>query len=443
MTQTTELPTGRGLRPIDASRLRTERLAEAYSGLPAETTKRDLLKFVGSSTCVALGISRSAKRMLMKLLQICHESNFKTRSELTGEYGETFSLIVTASNATLGRELDIGENRVRCALQALSKAGWISFRDSTTRKRFAIRSGGLLIDAYGIDLRPACARVDELRETSTVCKLDFEQQLRMRREISQIRNRLAVLAAWPSLRGHLPEILDAIRLADRARKWSSSEALGLALMQLLDLRVEFHNKGLEAAQALEKDVVSRGAPLDLEGHITASQKPESSDLYRSFELGGGTGLEDGLDLLLEPEGADGAPEPDREPRAPVRAPGVEQLLKTMPTILEAADVAFVAPRIFPDPRGLIDTYVSQAAARIGIEKGRIEHYKDVLGDQGYRVAVLLAAYKPDVEKPAAYVAALVTRASIAGLSNKADPWMLDLNKTWFGLYRKLKGQVVH
>lgn len=443
MTQIAELPSGRGLRPIDPVRLQAERLSEAYCGLPDGSTKFDLINFVRDSNCEALGVPRSARDMLLTLLRMCDQKHFKTRSQLTGEYGETLCLVMTVTNARLGRERDIGVNRVRCALQALAKAGWISFRDSTTRKRFAVRSGNELIDAYGIDLRPLCARIDDLREAAQVCLTEYSQKRELRRLISQVRNRLAALSAWPALGPCLPEILDAIRYADRARKWSSAETMCAAHLDLEELRRGFEDEALRLAQdnGLEENMM--GEPIDNEAQRTASQVILPLESASSFELGGAARPETVLDVFMDAEGADGAPAVDRPGRSPIRAPGIDQLLKTMPTILEAADVRFVAPRILSDPRGLIDTYVRAAEAKIGIDRRRVDYYKDVLGDQGYRVAVLLAAYKPDVLKPGAYVSGLVNRAGLAALSGEPDAWVMDLTKTWYGLYRRIKGEVVH
>jgi hypothetical protein len=135
--------------------------------------------------------------------------------------------------------------------------------------------------------------------------------------------------------------------------------------------------------------------------------------------------------------------PDQEPTAPVRAPGVDQLLKTLPAVLAVHQIGFVAPRAMADPRGLIDGYVRQAERRIGLEKRLVSDFKLVLGDQAYRVAVLISAYKADVDNRSGYLVALVSRARMARHGVSADDFVLDLTKTWFGVYRRAKGTSLH
>jgi hypothetical protein len=444
LTQIAELPSGRGLRPVDGVRLRAERLGQTFAGLPDGVSKHDLVNMVRRTRCEALGIPRSSRQMLLTVLRMCDAKHFKTRGQLTGEYGETIGLIHTASNQTLGDELDIGPNSVRRALAGLAKAGWIAFKDSTTRKRFSVRAGGETVDAFGIDLRPFCARYDELLELSQTCQMENDQRLEFRRLLTQLRNRFSALGACAPLARDLDRVQDAIRFADRARKWSSAGPMADAFYDLDQERMALEDLLLEREQDGFGDGNMMGCPDEIDDLRTASQGIEPSESVPAYGHGGGASIVDGLDLLLEADGADGAPlAPDQEPTAPVRAPGVDQLLKTLPAVLAVHQIGFVAPRAMADPRGLIDGYVRQAERRIGLEKRLVSDFKLVLGDQAYRVAVLISAYKADVDNRSGYLVALVSRARMARHGVSADDFVLDLTKTWFGVYRRAKGTSLH
>ena len=58
------LADGRGLRPINAARLRSNQLAEAYAGLPDGTDKFQIKDWLNAATSESMGIGRAAKKLL-------------------------------------------------------------------------------------------------------------------------------------------------------------------------------------------------------------------------------------------------------------------------------------------------------------------------------------------------------------------------------------------
>ena len=76
---------------------------------------------------------------------------------------ENALMIVFPSNAALSsRANGLDERTIRRSLARLAAAGLISRKDSATRKRFPLRYGGVIKDAFGFDLQPLIERKTEL-----------------------------------------------------------------------------------------------------------------------------------------------------------------------------------------------------------------------------------------------------------------------------------------
>lgn len=83
--------------------------------------------------------------------------------------------IVFPSNAALsGRTNGLDERTIRRSLARLAAAGLIIRKDSATRKRFPLRYGGVIKDAFGFDLRPLMERKTEL--AAKVADLEHQRE---------------------------------------------------------------------------------------------------------------------------------------------------------------------------------------------------------------------------------------------------------------------------
>jgi replication initiation protein RepC len=79
--------------------------------------------------------------------------------------GKEAMTIVFPSNATLTERTNgLNERTIRRCLGRLVDSGLIQRKDSATRKRFPLRYGGLIRDAFGFDLKPMFDRERELIE---------------------------------------------------------------------------------------------------------------------------------------------------------------------------------------------------------------------------------------------------------------------------------------
>lgn len=95
-----------------------------------------------------------------------------------GASREEALLTVFPSNIALAtRTNGLDERTIRRSIGRLIEAGLIARRDSATRKRFPLRYGGVIRDAFGFDLRPLFERKAELVSRAAAV---HEEQERLR-----------------------------------------------------------------------------------------------------------------------------------------------------------------------------------------------------------------------------------------------------------------------
>jgi replication initiation protein RepC len=96
--------------------------------------------------------------------------------------------IVFPSNASLSERTNgLNERTIRRCIGHLVEAGLIQRRDSATRKRFPLRYGGLIRDAFGFDLQPMYEREKELTEYAEQLVGDQEKLRSLKAEALALR----------------------------------------------------------------------------------------------------------------------------------------------------------------------------------------------------------------------------------------------------------------
>ncbi|MGR9147713.1 plasmid replication protein RepC (plasmid) [Rhizobium leguminosarum] len=107
-----------------------------------------------------------AARMAARVLKL--SSNCRSvLDQLVGVFGGELienRMLVWPSNAFLVERTGMSERSVRYALERLLDVGVIGAKDSPNGKRFAQRSRGKIVKAYGFDLSPLLARLPELHD---------------------------------------------------------------------------------------------------------------------------------------------------------------------------------------------------------------------------------------------------------------------------------------
>ncbi len=154
--------------------------------------------------------------------------------------------IVWASNAYLMEQTGFSLSALKRHARRLAEIGVISFKDSPNGKRWGHRDpDGRIIEAYGFDLSPLSARVEEFEQLQAELQAERELSQRLKRQITvarrMIRARIeaalssALKGPWEHLSGRFEVLLDKL-----PRRNTASEALTrlLAWFRELQERVE-------------------------------------------------------------------------------------------------------------------------------------------------------------------------------------------------------------
>jgi replication initiation protein RepC len=154
--------------------------------------------------------------------------------------------IVWASNAYLMEQTGFSLSALKRHARRLAEAGIIAFKDSPNGKRWGRRDAdGVILEAYGFDLSPMSARVEEFEGLYAQLQVERELCLRLKRQITIarriIRARIeaalsrALTGPWGQLTTMFEDLLERL-----PRRHEASETLErlLALLKALQERVE-------------------------------------------------------------------------------------------------------------------------------------------------------------------------------------------------------------
>ena len=139
--------------------------------------------------------------------------------------------IVWASNAYLMEQTGFSLSALKRHARRLAEIGVISFQDSPNGKRWGRRDAeGRIVEAYGFDLSPLSARVEEFEELHADLQAERELCQRLKRQITvarrMIRARIeaalssALRGPWSQFTGLFEELLDRL-----PRRHEASEQL--------------------------------------------------------------------------------------------------------------------------------------------------------------------------------------------------------------------------
>ncbi|MDG1067860.1 MAG: plasmid replication protein RepC, partial [Sulfitobacter sp.] len=96
--------------------------------------------------------------------------------------------IVWASNAYLIEQTGFSLSALKRHARRLAEIGVISFKDSPNGKRWGRRDAdGVIIEAYGFDLSPLSARVEEFEQLQAELQVEREICQRLKRQITVAR----------------------------------------------------------------------------------------------------------------------------------------------------------------------------------------------------------------------------------------------------------------
>ncbi|MBL3705957.1 replication protein C [Sulfitobacter sp. BDSS02] len=164
--------------------------------------------------------------------------------------------IVWASNAYLMEQTGFSLSALKRHARRLAEIGVISFQDSPNGKRWGRRDAeGRIVEAYGFDLSPLSARVEEFEELHTELQAERELCQRLKRQITvarrMIRARIeaavssALCGPWTRFTGLFEELLD--RLPSRHE---ASEQLARLLTWFRELQERVEAAYLKATEVV-------------------------------------------------------------------------------------------------------------------------------------------------------------------------------------------------
>ena len=165
--------------------------------------------------------------------------------------------IVWASNGYLMEQTGFSLSALKRHARRLAEIGVISFQDSPNGKRWGRRdAAGHIVEAYGFDLSPLSARVEEFEELHGALKAERELCQRLKRQITvarrMIRARIeaavsgALRGPWTQFTGLFEELLDRL-----PRRHQASDQLERLLTWFKELQ-----ERVEAAYLKETDAAN-------------------------------------------------------------------------------------------------------------------------------------------------------------------------------------------
>ena len=232
--------------------------------------------------------------------------------------------IVWASNAYLMEQTGFSLSALKRHARRLAEIGVISFQDSPNGKRWGRRDAdGRIIEAYGFDLSPVSARVEEFEELHAELQAERELCRRLKRQITvtrrMIRARIeaavssALHGPWAQFSGLFDELLDRL-----PRRQEASEQLGRLLTWFKELQERVEAAYLKAnevvqpventpepkGQASEKAQEMNPREVNSEPHILTTNQPHtvicnSSEAEKIAAAAPNARPEDQVDRALE------------------------------------------------------------------------------------------------------------------------------------------------
>jgi len=165
--------------------------------------------------------------------------------------------IVWASNAYLMEQTGFSLSALKRHARRLAESGVIAFKDSPNGKRWGHRDAeGRIIEAYGFDLSPLSARVEEFQQLHAELQAERAHCQRLKRQITvsrrMIRARIeaalsgALRGPWTQLTGLFEDLLDCL-----PRRNTASEALERLLAWFKELQERVEATYLKAVRADE------------------------------------------------------------------------------------------------------------------------------------------------------------------------------------------------
>jgi hypothetical protein len=384
--------TSRGLRKVTPAHLRAEEYVDLWEGLPDGVRKMGLLNLWKNLSPRALGVKANDKMVMWMLLDAKPPACFRNRSEVGPEPSVTdgLELVSILSNDWLADVTGLDVRSVSRCLSRLSEAGWLAFRDSSTRQRIRYGSEEEPRECFGLDLRPVVTRYQELHNLRNRQRTAFKTLKGVRSALTQLLNRIRGWSA-PLTAAEERQVVLAIMEVERVRKDTD-----------LDLLQEVYADLYALAETIE-GLIRERAGIDVEAEMESCARDSDVSPYTS---GFNQIRESYLGSAKDVRGRPSPPSaPAEEPASPgtAKVPSPAETLNVLERISPIMGLAFSRPPFYRTQGDLVLQYGRVHANKIGLNEGDFTTLRNFAGDQAAAVACLVASLTEGILHPKSYV----------------------------------------
>jgi replication initiation protein RepC len=347
--------------------------------------------------------------------------------------------IVWASNAYLMEQTGFSLSALKRHARRLAEAGAIAFKDSPNGKRWGKRDvEGVIVEAYGFDLSPLSARVDEFEQLHGHLQAERELCQRLKRQITvarrMIRARIeaavsgALRGPWAQFTGLFEDLLGRL-----PRRNEGSERLIGLLSWFKELQERVEAAYLKASQTTE---VVENTPQTIEHGSHKTQQMDPREVISDPHILITKQLDPVISNSSEKEEAAGVV-PNAPPEERVDSALEDWVVEVrkkrtavdLPTIMQACpEFASWARSMggFLKDWGDLHRVAGKLRPMIGISEHAWNTAQEMLGKQVATAALVLVFEKHstgEVASPGGY---------LRGMVEKAGAGELHLERSFFG-----------
>ena len=169
-----------GLRSLTPQSMDSRLAAADFDGLPPGVSRSDLMQAIelGGPRC---GLTSAQVQRLRYLVRHTFEIDWQDTGAMP---------VVWVSVGRMARDLGVSRQRIAQVERQLAEAGWLSHRDSGSRRRWGERDPetGRIVDAFGVELGALGTRYGELAAAAVRCDAEWAAVRALRASSSSLRS---------------------------------------------------------------------------------------------------------------------------------------------------------------------------------------------------------------------------------------------------------------
>ena len=428
-----------GLRKLSLAMLGTERIGEAFAGLPDKALPgRVLAAFKAAAPSLGFGG------------RVVHAVDWLFSFTQPQDWTAGNKPVVWPSAALQQQALSIGVTQAKALNRHLVEIGLVTMKDSPNGKRYGKRDPqGRIVEAYGFDLSPLAARLEEFQAIAARARDERDQTRQLRRRatiarrgLDQVLETAAELGLVGPEWGQLGAEARAIAYALKRTEKLDELALGVAN---LERRHEEARKRLESATLQAQEEAPESVDSDPKGsenrphqyNYKLNPYPEKDTVVASEECKSGVegGAQPAPTVLTEAQEAAKERPVSRRPRedaGPVMRLTTDDLVQMAPRL--RAYLATPCPT-WPE---IVDA-ADWLRHDLGVSKSLWGDACLSMGREQAAIALAIVSAKPAdyfTSTPGGYFNGMVARAKAGTLNLSRTIWGLKANQE---LPRRPKG----